>query len=152
MDWHKKQTGFYYILMLIWLTLASALIISCYGLPITPSTRPLTPSIAQSKSATAPTQPNTKQQFIPYGTYVYDNPISTSTIVLNSDGTYSTKFLQGFGVDVGNYSLTSDFITFSSEADKSVSRYQYRYSEQFHCLYVYIVTNSNDPPAQYFKR
>ena len=103
------------------------------------------------KVTQAEVPPTKKEPSIPYGTYVYDARVYTSTITLNSDGTYMTDGFSSLSKDVGEYNITSDYITFISEANKKSDRYKYRYSNQFKCLYIYLVPD-DDNPLPFYKR
>ena len=97
------------------------------------------------KVTQAQASPTKKEPRIPYGTYIYNARVYTSTITLNSDGTYMTDGFTSLSKDVGEYNITSDYITFISEANKKSDRYKYRYSDQFHCLYIYLTPNDDNP-------
>jgi hypothetical protein len=88
--------------------------------------------------AAAPASPSPTRSVspIPFGTYVATTAFGTSSVILNSDGTYAvTGGLMG--KDVGTYILSSNQITFRS-ANPSVGSYtqSYTYSDQFKCLYM----------------
>ena len=131
-----KKRYAYVIQITLLLVILSGLITGCAGL---------------SSAPTPPDSPTKKEPRIPYGTYVYDVRIYTSTITLNSDGTYMTDGFSSLSKDVGEYNITSDHITFISEANKKSDRYKYRYSDQFKCLYIYLIPD-DDNPRPFYKR
>ena len=89
---------------------------------------------------------------IPYGTYIGNSPIFVSEIVFNSDGTYKQITSSGITEDVGYYTVTSSSVTFKSDIHNSIHQYQYRYSQQFSALYIYLIPNDDSSIVSYFRK
>jgi len=107
-----------------------------------------------SSTSQSPPPPASKEEpLIPYGTYAY-TPLSyyTATITLNSNGTYKANGIYfESNIEVGTYNVSADYISFTSDASGYTWKYKYRYSDQFDCLYIFML-DADFEPQPFFKR
>jgi hypothetical protein len=86
---------------------------------------------------------------IPYGEYVASAAGYTSSITLNTDGTYSTEDLFT-GKTGGTYTVSPDYITLYYPAAHVATKQKYTYSDKLKCLYLY--TADSESPMPFYKR
>jgi len=90
----------------------------------------------------------TQSPLIPYGTYANTVIGYSSSITLNSDGTYSMDN-PIIGRIVGTYAVSPDYIiTYDPITHARTASLRYRYLDQFKCLYIY----TGDQPMPFYRQ
>lgn len=92
----------------------------------------------------------------PYGKYIHTLGALEDIFVFNQDGTYQesqyyTGWVSESIQDVGHFKINSNFISFTSEQVLKSQSIQFRYSQDFRCLYLYKDYLGEYPAAFYLQ-
>lgn len=94
---------------------------------------------------------------IPFGTYGYETTswITDRQIVVSitfyKNGTYmALNFRNLVEREEGYYNFDNMYLHLINDATREDTKYKYRYSDEFECLYIYF--GHSDNPTSYFKR
>lgn len=102
--------------------------------------------------------PEPEVLLIPYGRYTYTLGVLYDSITLKADGSYyaegaiSPFTVEPSGlssVDRGTYEVDNFYLSITSGTTGKTRRYEYRYSAEFGCLYIYLYSWSNTPTPFY---